>query len=51
MTPVEWTYIGSFVAYSLVEYWLGKTDKTKGSSVVEVALNAVKLATSFIHKK
>lgn len=32
--------IAGVMAYSLLEYWLGRTDKTKAGSVVELVLNA-----------
>lgn len=29
-------------AYALLEYWLGKTDKVKAGSTIELLVNAVK---------
>ncbi len=40
MTPIEWALIGG--AYAALEYWLGKTDKTKSGSVIEAVLMGVK---------
>ena len=34
--------IAGVFAYSAFEYWLGKTDKTKAASVVELIINGVK---------
>lgn len=44
--------VGGVVAYSLLEYWLGKTSKVKSGSVVEIIINAVKnVITSEVVKK
>lgn len=49
MTPLGWA-IG-YVAYAGLEYWLGKTDRVKPGSVVEVLLTGVKLAAGIFMKK
>lgn len=49
MTPLEWAAIAA--AYSLLEYWLGRTDKVKPGSVVEVVLSSVKIIASPFVKK
>lgn len=36
------------IAYMVLEYWLGKTDKVKAGSVIEAVLNVAKY---FIGKK
>ncbi len=41
MTPLEWAVVG--LAYSSLEYWLGRTEQVKAGSVLEVVLNGSKL--------
>jgi hypothetical protein len=41
MSPIE-IYILGALGYSLVEYWLGKTDKVKPGSVLEAGLLGAK---------
>ncbi len=40
MTPLEWTALG--LAYSGLEYWLGRTNRVKAGSVLEAVLNGSK---------
>jgi hypothetical protein len=35
--------LGGQVIYSGLEFWLGKTEKTKSGSVIELIFNVVKL--------
>lgn len=35
------------IAYSAFEYWLGKTDKVKANSAIELVVHAIQ----FIHSK
>ncbi len=49
MTPVEWVLAS--LAYSGLEYWLGKTDRVKPGSVLEVLLTGVKLAGGALMKR
>ena len=37
-----WVVVGFYVLDKSFEYWLGKTDKVKAGSMVELAINAVK---------
>lgn len=52
MTGIEIGYIAAGVGYALIEYWLGRTDKVKSGSVLEVALSGAKSALRvFLAKK
>lgn len=37
--------------YSLLEYWLGKTDKVKAGSVIQLGLMAISLLIIFILRR
>jgi hypothetical protein len=50
MTPVEWSIIAS-ISYMITEYWLGRTDKVKAGSVLEVGLNGLKAVAGAFKKK
>ncbi len=39
------------VTYMGIEYWLGKTEKVRGGSVLEVALSLSKAAIGLVLKK
>lgn len=41
---MSWEMIASLqILYVALEYWLGKTDKTKAGSLSELILNAIKI--------
>lgn len=40
MTPVEWALIAG---YALLEYWIGRTKKTRANSVLEALALAARL--------
>lgn len=42
MDPFLIAQIAGMAAYTVLEYWLGKTDKTKAGSVLELVLHGVK---------
>lgn len=45
MEPVTFLVLAkpaAIFAYALLEYWLGKTDKVKAGSTIELLVNAVK---------
>jgi hypothetical protein len=50
MTPVEWGYVAG-VCYVGIEYWLGKTNKVKAGSTLELVLNGVKTVCSVFMRK
>ena len=39
------------VIMSLIEFWLGKTDKVAAGSTLELILNAIKQLIGFFNKK
>ncbi len=50
MLPVIWPYAAGLI-YAVTEYWLGRTDKVKAGSVVEVVLNSVAAVAGAFKKK
>jgi len=49
VTPIEWTLAG--LAYSGLEYWLGRTNRVKAGSVLEAVLNGGKFVLTALGGK
>lgn len=49
-TQVNWNYVAGAVLM-LLEWWLGKTDKVKAGSTVELILNGAKVVLGTVIQK
>jgi hypothetical protein len=39
---ISWQFVALTIACSLIEAWLGKTDKVKAASILELIWNVIK---------
>lgn len=50
MTGIDWPIIAGIAIYAGLEYWLGRTDKTKSGSVLEAVGHGLKAAAGIFIK-
>ena len=51
MEANKYWYVAAGAVYSILEYWLGKTDKVKPGSAIDAALYGVKMLLKSIRRK